>query len=77
VRRHLLHRSDAKSDRRASVLTLTETGRRLLAAVEEARRRRIEEIFLPIPTDDLCRTAEFLRLAANITSSYSVELQPR
>jgi len=78
VRRHLLHRSDAKSDRRASALTLTETGRRLLAALEDARRRRIEEIFLPISTDDLRRAAELLRrLAANITSNNNVELQPR
>ena len=77
VRRRLLRRSDAESDRRASVLTLSDTSRRLLAALEEARTRRIEEIFLPFSTEDLRRTAGFLRRLANSITNHSVELQPR
>jgi DNA-binding MarR family transcriptional regulator len=77
VRRQLLRRSDAKSDRRASQLTLTEASRRLLASLEEARTQRITEIFLPLSTEELCRTAEFLRNLANIVTSYNAELQPR
>jgi len=77
VRRRLLRRSDAESDRRASVVTLTDTSRRLLAALEEARTRRIEEIFLPFSTEDLRRTEGFLRRLANGISNHSAELQPR
>jgi len=77
VRRHLLHRSDAKSDRRASELTLTDTSRRLLAALEEARTRRIEEIFVPFSTEELGRAAGLLRRLANIVHEYNAELQPQ
>jgi DNA-binding MarR family transcriptional regulator len=77
VRRRLLRRSDAESDRRASVVTLTDSSRRLLAALEEARTRRIEEIFLSFSTEDLRRTAGFLRRLASSITNHSAELQPR
>jgi DNA-binding MarR family transcriptional regulator len=77
VRRQMLRRSDAQSDRRASLLCLTDTSRRLLVALDEVRTRRMTEIFLPLSTSEVCRTAEFLRRLADIVSNYNAELQPR
>lgn len=67
VRRSLLRRSEDEKDRRAMHLSLTVTGRRLLAAYESARQRKLQGIFLQFPTDELRRASELLdRLSADI-----------
>src|SRR5689334_17538104 len=66
VRRMLLRRNEGE-DRRSIRLSLTDPGRRLLAAYDSVRERRLAETFEGIPPDDLRRTAEFLdQLSARV-----------
>jgi DNA-binding MarR family transcriptional regulator len=67
VRRRLLRRTEAHADRRASELSLTGEGRRLLNAYEAARYRKLTEIFSECGPEQLCGTVATLdRLSANI-----------
>jgi DNA-binding MarR family transcriptional regulator len=67
VRRRLLRRTEAHADRRASELSLTGEGRRLLSAYEAARDRKLAEIFSACVPEQLCGTVATLdRLSANI-----------
>jgi DNA-binding MarR family transcriptional regulator len=67
VRRRLLRRTEAHADRRASELSLTGEGRRLLSAYEAARDKKLTEIFSTSVPEQLSETAARLdRLTANI-----------
>lgn len=67
VRRNLLRRTEDEKDRRAMHLSLTEAGRGLLAAYEDARRSKLEGIFAQFPREELQRAAELLdRISADI-----------
>jgi DNA-binding MarR family transcriptional regulator len=67
VRRRLLRRTEAHADRRASELSLTGEGRRLLSAYEAARDRKLTEIFSACVPEQLCGTVATLdRLSANM-----------
>jgi len=67
VRRGLLLRSEAETDRRAIELSLTEPSRRLLAAYDAAKNRTLAKVFRRLSPKDLRHTAEVLdQLAAEI-----------
>ena len=67
VRRRLLRRAEGHIDRRASELSLTGEGRRLLTAYEAAREQKLQEIFGACAPEQLCVMAATLdRLSANI-----------
>jgi DNA-binding MarR family transcriptional regulator len=67
VRRRLLRRTEAHADRRASELSLTGEGRRLLSAYEAARDQKLTEIFSACVPEQLCGTVATLdRLSANM-----------
>jgi len=67
VRRRLLRRAEGHADRRASELSLTGEGRRLLSAYEAARDQKLTEIFGACVPEQLCGMAAALdRLSANI-----------
>ena len=67
VRRRLLRRTEGHTDRRASELSLTGEGRRLLSAYEAARDQKLTEIFNACVPEQLCGTVDTLdRLSANI-----------
>jgi DNA-binding MarR family transcriptional regulator len=72
AQRMYLRRSERERDRRFIHLSLTELGRRTLAAFDTAREKRIEEIFAGMSSDELHRAGELLQqLSARI-----VELDP-
>ncbi|NIM51579.1 MAG: winged helix DNA-binding protein [Gemmatimonadales bacterium] len=60
VRRRLLHRAEAATDRRAVRLSLTEKGRRLLESYETASERSLEELFRHFSPEQLRTTADLL-----------------
>jgi DNA-binding MarR family transcriptional regulator len=60
VRRGLVRRAEAVSDRRAVELSLTPEGRTLLAQYEAATNQVLKEVFGSLPVDRLEETAEFL-----------------
>jgi DNA-binding MarR family transcriptional regulator len=67
VRRRLLRRTEGHTDRRASELSLTGEGRRLLSAYEAARDQKLAEIFSACVPEQLCGTVATLdHLSANI-----------
>jgi DNA-binding MarR family transcriptional regulator len=67
VRRRLLRRTEGHVDRRASELSLTGEGRRLLSAYEAARDQKLTEIFSACVPEQLGGTVATLdRLSANI-----------
>jgi len=67
VRRRLLRRTEGHADRRASELSLTGEGRRLLSAYEAARDQKLTEIFGASMPEQLCGTVATLdRLSANL-----------
>lgn len=67
VRRNLLRRTEDQNDRRAMHLSLPQSGRRLLAAYEAAKQRKLASIFAQFPREDLRRASELLdRLSAGI-----------
>lgn len=67
ARKMLLRRSEGEADRRSILLSLTEPSRRLLAAYESARQRKLSEIFGQFPLEELHQAAELLdRLSAHI-----------
>jgi DNA-binding MarR family transcriptional regulator len=67
ARRMYLRRSEGELDRRFVHLSLTELGRRTLAAFDAARGKRIEEIFVGLSADELHRAGELMQgLSARI-----------
>ena len=60
VRRGMLVRSEAQTDRRAIELSLTEPSRRLLAAYETAKNRTLAKVFRQLSPKDLRHTADLL-----------------
>jgi DNA-binding MarR family transcriptional regulator len=67
VRRRLLRRAEGHADRRASELSLTGEGRRLLRAYEVAKDQKLTEIFSACVPEQLYGTVATLdRLSANI-----------
>jgi len=67
VRRRLLRRAEAQADRRASELSLTGEGRRLLSAYEAARDQKLTEIFGACVPEQMSEMAATLdRLSANL-----------
>ena len=69
VRQGLLIRKEAPKDRRAIQLSLTPSSRRVLAAYDTAKERKLASVFSRFPAPDLERTAELLdRLSAGIVN---------
>jgi DNA-binding MarR family transcriptional regulator len=67
VRMMLLRRSEGETDRRSIHLSLTQPGRRLLAAYDTARHRKLQQVFGKFEPEDLLRAAALLdRLSAQI-----------
>jgi MarR family transcriptional regulator, temperature-dependent positive regulator of motility len=72
VRRKLLRRAEGQPDRREIRLSLTESSRRLLAAYEEKKERKLAELFHGFPEDELRRTARLLdRLSAGLVDHHA------
>ena len=72
VRRDLLRRTEDQRDRRVLHLHLTRAGRRLLAAYENARQRKLQSIFVQFPPEELQRASELLdRLSADLVDHTS------
>jgi len=72
VRRKLLRRAEGQPDRREICLSLTESSRRLLAAYEEKKERRLAEVFQGFSNDELRRAARLLdRLSAGLVDHHS------
>jgi DNA-binding MarR family transcriptional regulator len=67
VRRSLVRRQEAASDRRIMNLSLTDESRRLLADYESARQRKLEEVFGEIQSEQFYQAAQLLdRLSARV-----------
>jgi len=67
VRQGLLLRNEAQRDRRAVHLSLTASSRRVLAAYDAAKDRKLTSVFRHFSPQDLRRTADLLdRLSAGI-----------
>jgi DNA-binding MarR family transcriptional regulator len=67
VRRSMLNRAETQGDRRSSQLALTEASQELLAAYDDARRRKAAEVLSRFELEELLKTADLLdRLAAVI-----------
>jgi hypothetical protein len=60
VRRKYLKRTEARSDRRSSDLSLAVAGRKLLDKYEASKRRQLSKVFADLDPEDLRRTADFL-----------------
>ncbi len=67
VRMMLLRRSEGETDRRAIHLSLTQPSRRMLAAYDEARQRKLQQVFGTFEAESLERATELLdRLSSQI-----------
>lgn len=67
VRQGLLVRTEAQADRRATELSLTDSSRRVLAAYDAAKNRKLAGVFRQFSPADLRRTSELLdQLSAGI-----------
>ena len=67
ARRDLLRRTEDPRDRRVMHLHLTPASRRLLNAYEEARRRKLQSVFVQFPPEELRSASALLdRLSADI-----------
>jgi DNA-binding MarR family transcriptional regulator len=74
VRRKLLRRTEGRPDRREICLSLTESSKRLLAAYEQKRQRKLAEVFRGFSGQELKRTADLLdRLSAGLMDHHSHE----
>ncbi len=60
VQRKFLSRCGGENDRRSVRVSLTEEGRRLLAAFDFARTERLKDLFSKYPPEDLKRVATLL-----------------
>jgi hypothetical protein len=69
VRSRLIHRTEAEADRRASKLTLTETGRELLERYQTTKARTLERTFRNFAPLELRAAAELLdQLASSLVN---------
>lgn len=69
VRRKWLRRTEEKADRRTANLSLTESGRRLLAGFESARKEKLAKVFRGFSGEELRRAADLLdRVSAAIVN---------
>ncbi len=80
VRQKLVRRTEREADRRASELALSAEGRRIIAEYEEARNRKLAEVFREVPADELEKTAALLErvasaIVAHVAGSEKVCLQ--
>jgi DNA-binding MarR family transcriptional regulator len=72
VRRKLLRRAEGQPDRREIRLFLTESSRRLLAAYDEKKERKLVQLFRGFAEDELRRTARLLdRLSAGLVDRHA------
>lgn len=72
VRRGLLSRTEKEADRRAVQLSLTDASRRLLAAYDTAKNRKLAKVFHQFSPVELRRTAELLdRLSVGIVDHHA------
>ena len=72
VRRGLLRRTQDANDRRVMHLHLTQVARRLLRTYENARRLKLQSIFVQFPLEELRSASELLdRLSADIVDHTS------
>ncbi len=71
VRRRLLRRKEGQPDRREIRLSLTESSKRLLAAYEQKRQRKLAEVFRGFAEDELKRTKNLLdRLSVGLVDHH-------
>jgi DNA-binding MarR family transcriptional regulator len=76
VRQGLLVRSEAQADRRAIQLSLTESSRRVLAAYDAAKNRKLAGLFRQFSPAALRRTADLLdRLSAGLVDHHSAKAE--
>jgi hypothetical protein len=74
VRRKLLRREEGQPDRREIRLSLTESSKRLLAAYEQKKERKLAEVFRGFPADKLKRTSDLLdRISAELMDHHRHE----
>lgn len=74
VRRKLLRRKEGQPDRREICLSLTESSKRLLAAYQQKKQRKLATIFRGFAGDELRRTVNLLdRLSAGLLDHHSHE----
>ena len=74
VRRKLLQRKEGQPDRREICLSLTASSKRLLAAYQQKKERKLAEIFRGFAGDELKRTSELLdRLSAGLLDHHRHE----
>lgn len=71
VRRKLLKRTDVETDRRTSQLTLTDAGRKLLKAYEEARNKLAEKVLSSFSEQELRVATEVLDRLTSAVGVYS------
>jgi DNA-binding MarR family transcriptional regulator len=72
VRRKLLRRKEGQPDRREICLSLTEGSKRILAAYEQKKNRKLDEIFEGFAVEELKRTTNLLdRLSAGLVDHHS------
>jgi len=72
VRRDLLRRTEDQRDRRVMHLHLTSASRRLIAAYEDARQRKLQSVFVQFSQEELRSASELLdRLSADIVDQPS------
>ena len=72
VRRKLLRRAEGQPDRREIRLSLTEPSKRVLAAYERRRERKLAEVFRGFGRDELKRTANLLdRLSVGLVQHHA------
>ena len=70
VRRKFLRRTEGRTDRRSSDLSLAAAGQRILRGYEAAKDRKLSAMFRNLDLDDLQKTAAFLeRLTKGIVHS--------
>jgi DNA-binding MarR family transcriptional regulator len=72
VRRKLLRRKEGQPDRREICLSLTEPSKRLLAAYELKKQRKLAEVFRGFAREELKRAANLLdRLSAQLVDHHT------
>lgn len=71
VRRKLLRRKEGRPDRREIRLSLTDSSKRLLAAYEQKKERKLAGVFRGFTSDELKRTANLLdRLSVELVDHH-------
>ena len=71
VRQKYLRRTEGRSDRRSSELSLGAAGRKILSRYEIAKDRKLAEVFGDLAPEELRQTAEFLERLTKGVVTYS------